>query len=310
MHRILEPHKLFVRIVLNGTDDVWVIKAILDDDRIVCVGLGNFLRCFRDRLRRWTVILYQSVKFWQLDIANLGSLSMAALNIPKENPSSSHAIAVLDLYPLFLRLRAVANGLKNLYMAAFSNRVLGIALVRWNLLDDRSDGVFCSRRVDRDERHCAALLRIKSRPNLVTVTFRNADRDFWRLTSQLVGHILDDFLDYTLFVASDVKTGRVQERAWIMMCAGLTEHAPHDLRDLVRRPHFFVYVGEAAFRIIPTLLQAQLENNVLKISSDESVVVVVAAGEEIERWRRRKFGIELQIAVDGDFRGIDLPMLD
>src|SRR5207245_4114334 len=116
--------------------------------------------------------------------------------------------------------------------------------------------------------------------------------------------------DYALLIASDVKTGCVQKGAWIMMCARLTEHTPHDLRDLVRRPHFFVYVGEAAFGIIPTLLQAQIENDVLEISSDESVVVIVAAGEEIERKRRRKLRIELQIAVDRDFRWNNLSMHD
>src|SRR5689334_20179448 len=71
------------------------------------------------------------------------------------------------------------------------------------------------------------------------------------------------------------------------------------------RVHALVNVGEVAQRIVPALLKAQIENDVLEIALCERAVILVAASEMYELGWRGKVLHKCERAVDGDRPGIN-----
>src|SRR5665213_1123300 len=90
-----------------------------------------------------------------------------------------------------------------------------------------------------------------------------------------------------------------------MASIGLSQHTPDDLLDLNARVHALVDIGEVAQRIVPALLQTEIEDDVMKISGDKPVVVRVTTLEVLELGWWRKALVKGERAIHGDVVWLD-----
>jgi hypothetical protein len=91
---------------------------------------------------------------------------------------------------------------------------------------------------------------------------------------------------------------------------GLTQQPPDDLLDLDPRLYALVDIEEVAERVVPSLLERQVEDDMAERSSREVLVVGVAPLEEMEPVGCRIVLVHLQRAVDSDVIGIDTMHFD
>ena len=92
----------------------------------------------------------------------------------------------------------------------------------------------------------------------------------------LLVNSVEDVREDLVPVYTDVEVRGVQSLGRVVLCPRLSKRPADDLLDLDRGLHALVDVGEVAERIVPALLQAQVEDDV-PVSSCEEVCIVVFA---------------------------------
>jgi hypothetical protein len=91
-----------VRLIYrNDTHHVGMIESVLDDDRVLDIGIDNLPRLFADMIRGEAIIFYQSIEFRVLNVAKIdgAALSVALawkkpLHLSAQNPARRDAVAV------------------------------------------------------------------------------------------------------------------------------------------------------------------------------------------------------------------------
>ena len=126
---------------------------------------------------------------------------------------------------------------------------------------------------------------------------------------QLLVDLLEDVREDAPLVDPDVEVCGVEPLDRVVLRAGLAEEPADDLLDLDVRLHALVDVAEVGERVVPALLEAEVEDHVAEVASDEVRVVLVAALEEPEVGRQRVVLVRLEREVDRDGGGVDAALL-